>query len=150
MTYLQIYMHILRSIYIIYIYTGYILVLEKPSSTGNQMCLRTNPLTGWWNVTGQSLAGRTHSLIFVCGWARASATPPGSDYSPRWLSPPHLRLSGINSGQRTQSPVVTGAYSDVVTGAIIGKNVTRHERWTWKCGLLDFFCIDSPEGRNKK
>ena len=60
-------MHILRSIYILYIYTGYILVLEKPSSTGNQMCLRTNPLTGWWNVTGQSLAGRTHSLIF-CLW----------------------------------------------------------------------------------
>ena len=56
----------------------------------------------------------------------ASPTLPRRDDSPRWLSPPHVPLSGVRSGQRAQTPVATAACADVATGAI-GYTDTRHE-----------------------
>ena len=75
---------------------------------------------------GRTVTGPIIASGFVSGWARASSTLPGKDDSPGWLSPSHLPLSGVRSGQRAQAPVAIAACDDVITGAI-GYIDTRHE-----------------------
>ena len=81
--------------------------------------LRTNAPTGRGDrKLGQFRREGLIAQVFVSGGARASPTLPGADGSPGWLSPPHLTLTGVGSGQHAQALVVTAACAAVATGAM--------------------------------
>lgn len=65
-----------------------------------------------WAVTGPSLAGKRHSLGVISGGAPRKSYPI-PDYSPGWLFPPDLLISGARLGQCAHVPEVAAACSNV-------------------------------------
>ena len=81
--------------------------------------LKTNAPTGregrnWTKSGGKASWPR----FFIEGELAQVPHYPGRDGSPGLLSPPHLPLSGVRSGQHAEGPVETAACSAVATGAM--------------------------------